>query len=365
MFVFSCVCDTIFFYFYFFQLPVEVETCSKDTLTVFPSVDLDDLSCQGSPFDDDPLSDSSQYQPCSESWEDFQSLSPFGFDWEMEQEFFKSDVNELDCKGQGPTLAELNNQRSLSPLINPEMERLHRIATRSEMDGASTNISSLDIKLRPEISSERKKDLVKSEKTNYYDEENTQIVDKIKREPFPSRSCVLPTYTVKQEPTETIELKESELMKRIAYLEAKSNIQPSCEVAENTRYSELTSEQCHSRTSSESVDEDEPLSVIQEESADEEIDSEDDEDDSHAKEDNFEVPAKQRKGRRGDMEDMNPNPRKLLEISRELNRLTKIITDLKPIHSLPMNARNKSKKEKNKLASRFVYILIVQILIIM
>ncbi|KXJ28650.1 CREB3 regulatory factor [Exaiptasia diaphana] len=268
----------------------------------------------------------------------------------MEQEFFKSDVNELECKTQGPTLAELNNQRSLSPLINPEMERLHRIATRSEIEGVSTTISHNDVKVRPEIP-ERKKDLIKIEKTKYYNEENSQNVDKTKREPFPSQACVLSSYTVKQEPTETIELKDSELMKRIAYLEAKSNIQPSCEVAQNASYSKLTSEQSHSRTSSESLDEDEHLAVIQEESADEEIDSEDDEDDSHAK-DNFEVPAKQRKGRRGDMEDMNPNPRKLLEISRELNRLTKIITDLKPIHSLPINARNKSKKEKNKLASR-------------
>ena len=88
------------------QLPLEVENASNNSLTVFPSLDFDDFSCEGSPFDDDPLSDSSQYQPCSESWDDFQSLSPFGADWEMEQEFFKSDFSDFDCKPQGPTLAQ-------------------------------------------------------------------------------------------------------------------------------------------------------------------------------------------------------------------------------------------------------------------
>lgn len=345
-------------------------TNSKDSFTDFPSLDFDDLNYDGSPFDEDPLSDSSQYQQSSESWEDFQSLSPFGLDWEMEQEFFKSDITDLECKKQGPTLAELNNQRSTSPLINPEMERLHRIATRSELEQSSSS-SPCDIKIRvdgPDNSEASKKNMLSCTRTKNNDGYSVESYP----QGLNSQSCgsgmraqestVIPrvnassTITIKQEPTETIELKHSDLMKRIAYLEAKSNSQDANAQSSGVQnFTDVTAHSNRRRTSSEcsSID-DEHLSVIREESADEDMDSDDDFEENHVK-DNLEVPAKQRKGRRGDVEDMNPNPRKLLEISRELNRLTKIITDLKPIHSLPMTSRNKSKKEKNKLASRLVY----------
>lgn len=58
------------------------------------------------------------------------------------------------------------------------------------------------------------------------------------------------------------------------------------------------------------------------------------------------------KARRGDGNDLTPNPRKLLMIGLELKKLGKIINDLAPVTNLPMNARNKTRKEKNKLASR-------------
>lgn len=58
------------------------------------------------------------------------------------------------------------------------------------------------------------------------------------------------------------------------------------------------------------------------------------------------------KARRGDGNDLTPNPRKLLMIGLELKKLGKIINDLAPVTDLPMNARNKTRKEKNKLASR-------------
>lgn len=357
--------------YFFFQLPLEVGTTSQESFNMFPSLDLENFNSQGSPFDEDPMSDGSQYQPCSDSWDDFQALSPFGLDWEMEQEFFKSDNNDFGCKTQGPTLAELNNQRSTSPLINPEMERLHRIATRSDSERPSTGTSSsCDIKIR--INGPENTDLIKEKafsstrtgNRNYHGGENFQKglnsekCGAIEQESIVSSGTnVSSTPKIKQEPTETIELKHSDLMKKIAYLEAKSNNQnPNIVPNNSTGYSDLTVPTNHRRTSSESSSiEDDHLAVIREESADEELDSDDDYyDDSHAR-DSLEVPAKQRKGRRGDLEDMNPNPRKLLEISRELNRLTKIITDLKPIHSLPITARNKSKKEKNKLASRFVF----------
>lgn len=58
------------------------------------------------------------------------------------------------------------------------------------------------------------------------------------------------------------------------------------------------------------------------------------------------------KARRGDGNDLTPNPRKLLMIGLELKKLGKIINDLAPVTDLPVNARNKTRKEKNKLASR-------------
>ncbi|XP_033834617.1 CREB3 regulatory factor [Periophthalmus magnuspinnatus] len=59
-----------------------------------------------------------------------------------------------------------------------------------------------------------------------------------------------------------------------------------------------------------------------------------------------------KKSRRTDVEDLTPNPRKLLQIGTELRKLNKVISDLTPVSELPINARPRSRKEKNKLASR-------------
>lgn len=58
------------------------------------------------------------------------------------------------------------------------------------------------------------------------------------------------------------------------------------------------------------------------------------------------------KARRGDGNDLTPNPRKLYSIGLELKKLGRVINDLTPVSELPFNARHKSRKEKNKLASR-------------
>lgn len=49
---------------------------------------------------------------------------------------------------------------------------------------------------------------------------------------------------------------------------------------------------------------------------------------------------------------MTPNPRKLNTIGKELDKLCRIINDMTPVSELPFNARPKTRKEKNKLASR-------------
>lgn len=58
------------------------------------------------------------------------------------------------------------------------------------------------------------------------------------------------------------------------------------------------------------------------------------------------------KARRGDGNDLTANPKKLLKIGLELKKLSKIINELTPVTDLPFPCRNKSRKEKNKLASR-------------
>jgi len=58
------------------------------------------------------------------------------------------------------------------------------------------------------------------------------------------------------------------------------------------------------------------------------------------------------KARKGDGNDLTPNPRKLQAIGRELDKLTRTINDMTPVSELPFNVRPKSRKEKNKLASR-------------
>ncbi|XP_059082936.1 uncharacterized protein LOC131880347 isoform X2 [Tigriopus californicus] len=58
------------------------------------------------------------------------------------------------------------------------------------------------------------------------------------------------------------------------------------------------------------------------------------------------------KARRGDGNDLTANPKKLAAIGRELDQLSRVINDLTPPSEMPFNTRCKSRKEKNKMASR-------------
>ncbi|KAK2575708.1 hypothetical protein KPH14_012097 [Odynerus spinipes] len=58
------------------------------------------------------------------------------------------------------------------------------------------------------------------------------------------------------------------------------------------------------------------------------------------------------KARKGDGNDLTPNPRKLYSIGKELDKLSRVINDMTPVSELPFTARPKTRKEKNKLASR-------------
>ncbi|XP_050545077.1 protein CREBRF homolog [Daktulosphaira vitifoliae] len=58
------------------------------------------------------------------------------------------------------------------------------------------------------------------------------------------------------------------------------------------------------------------------------------------------------KARKGDGNDLTPNPKKLQSIGRELDKLNKSINEMTPVSELPFNIRPNTRKEKNKLASR-------------
>ncbi|GCB67047.1 hypothetical protein scyTo_0010190 [Scyliorhinus torazame] len=105
-------------------------------------------------------------------------------------------------------------------------------------------------------------------------------------------------------------------------------------------------------------DHDEGFGSEHEYSDNEEDDDDDDDDEEDDKDDDvsdtFSEPGKYlvKKSRRTDVEDLTPNPRKLLQIGNELRKLNKVISDLTPVSELPLTARPRSRKEKNKLASR-------------
>ncbi|XP_076435199.1 uncharacterized protein LOC143275014 isoform X2 [Babylonia areolata] len=58
------------------------------------------------------------------------------------------------------------------------------------------------------------------------------------------------------------------------------------------------------------------------------------------------------KARKGDGNEVTPNPRKLCQIGQQLYKLNRQINNCQVSHDLPAHIRNKSRKEKNKLASR-------------
>jgi len=58
------------------------------------------------------------------------------------------------------------------------------------------------------------------------------------------------------------------------------------------------------------------------------------------------------KARKGDGNDLTPNPKKLWTIGKELDRLNKVIADMTPVADVPNAVKSRSRKEKNKLASR-------------
>ncbi len=58
------------------------------------------------------------------------------------------------------------------------------------------------------------------------------------------------------------------------------------------------------------------------------------------------------KARRGDGNDITPNPWKLFQIGNELQKLNKKINSMVPSQDQPSGLRSRTRREKNKFASR-------------
>lgn len=52
------------------------------------------------------------------------------------------------------------------------------------------------------------------------------------------------------------------------------------------------------------------------------------------------------KARKGDGNDLTPNPRKLWSIGKELDRLNKVIGEMTPVADVPSSVKSRSRKEK-------------------
>ena len=288
----------------------------------------------------------------------------------------------------GPTLAELNDTRSRSPLINPEMKRLHQVAILTVADTEEEE-PMCESSSKTQSSSVLEQQLRTQQSVSVYHEQH-----------LPSHSkCSAPVSS-------TVNRSESILIpKKLAqsvclsppspqdkkplfqdrkpfehFYHSQSNQQhfsapqfganyptPRVEKTASSYSAEIISnsqpsQQQESETSAslEQVASRAASNTYQNENCDESDD--DDEIDSEAEdiEDEYCPFLKEgkgqarRKGRKSESEDMVPNPSKLLHIGRELDRLNKIISSLKPINEVPQHSRGRSRREKNKLASRYV-----------
>ena len=262
-------------------------------------------------------------------------------------------INEICCSTErqmltGPTLAELNERRAMSPLINPDMKRLHLVATKND-------------------SNEKLQQFIENGTGRLQSRSClTEINRPISRKYNISESAV-PLTEVKNENTPTT------LRRMLVYgvnrPGALNSFVTLDKNKDSDKYFETGSVPKEENTSSEakSIDpkvEPVPKEVeLMSEASDREVEtigeddlssgSDEDEDDDYYDET---TPVKlfgnSRKRKRSEAEDMTPNPKKLYEIGKQLDRLNRIINGLRPMDQSSVNAKNKTRREKNKLASR-------------
>jgi hypothetical protein len=292
---------------------------------------------------------------------------------------------EFDGYKSGPTLAELNDTRSRSPLINPEMKRLHQAAilTEEPMCESASKTQSCSV-LEQQLRTQQTASVYHERHLPSYGNCSTAVSTNVTRSesiPIPKKDMKLPQSVClsppspqdrkplfgDRKPFEQFYQTHSAPQQYItpefgsSYPAQRMEISSSSYPAETVSNSQPSSQQEESETSAshEQVANCAASNAYQSENFDESDD--DDEIDSEAEDVEeeycpFQKEGKtpiRRKGRKSESEDMVPNPAKLLNIGRELDRLNKIISCLKPINEVPQNSRGRSRREKNKLASRY------------
>lgn len=265
-------------------------------------------------------------------------------------------INDICCKTErqlltGPTLAELNERRALSPLINPDMKRLHLVATHNENsdklhqfnDNHTSRIQNRSCLMEINHPIPRK----------YHVPESVGSLSQVNRENMPNGLHRKLIYEINR-PTalnsvigvdrskeadkivETVETKETTCLETEKANDVKINVSAQSDVDSDSEMSDKEMK---------NIDDDEVSSGSEEEEEDDEYDDE-------------ATPTKlfgvSRKRKRSEAEDMTPNPEKLNEIGKQLDRLNRVINGLRPMDQSTINAKNKTRREKNKLASRFV-----------
>lgn len=307
----------------------------------------------------------------------------------LDLEFESICSGELNGYKSGPTLAELNETRSRSPLINPEMKRLHQAAIQtvgetsnggkphqSTLLGQAKTHSVLEQQLKTQPSASICYDgFIPSRRDN-----SEQLSSPVNRsEPIRVPGRDIQTAQAQQQQQQMMGVSPPSSQERKEFLDGYKTPNISLQLIspqfgnnyqvpsrEYGTYSPGTSgttaqdfrQQQGSALNEEVSDElrsskEEETTDQYEGSEDEDFESEEEMEDAEDYTPNEGKTPTRRKGRKSESEDMVPNPSKLLSIGRELDRLNKIISDLKPINELPQQSRGRSRKEKNKLASRY------------
>jgi len=63
------------------------------------------------------------------------------------------------------------------------------------------------------------------------------------------------------------------------------------------------------------------------------------------------------KPRKGEGNNLRPNPRRLQLLVKELDKWEKMRTEMTPISELPFDVRQNARKEKNKVVCRYILLL--------
>ena len=353
----------------FFQLPRSEVELPYTELFGAPSPVYND-SLAGDCGDEGP----SNVLACSSSemvnndWEWLQEYEDISFVLENCPRIYEQciNINDICCKNDrqsvvvGPTLAELNERRALSPLVNPDMKRLHLVATKHDEEKIEQFTENFTSRQNRSCLSEINRPIPRK----WPNQDTIVSLPQNKSENMPTSLRRMLLYgvnrpgalnsLVKTEKIQNAEPDRGVQEIRDSGLPLSSTDQKQQQKSENMSPDNVQSDSDSERTSDVS---DREVSFIE----DDEMSSgsEDDDDDDDVDDDEM-TPTKSfvdsRKRKRSEAEDMTPDPKKLFEIGRQLERLNRIINGLRPNSQTNPNAKDKTRREKNKLASRFVNI---------